>query len=379
VETSQNIDTIYIQAKETATNMNIVRDLLNPNDWFWHKVESINDYANENRITDNLQRTLFHTNYSKGYVYKKNGKFIERAESLLFKLAGLSTRTKYIDSKRKKALNKIIKYLQSKNIDYGITELHLAFDIEHKTNIDNFLAVKLTKGSNINEPSNYYKNSTLYIESNNPKTKAYLYNKSKKERLLGKYIHRFEIKLSKLHDMSRIPYKLIDYIEKQLNSYKLFYFEDIDLCNKFKEQYAENITKKDSPNVPDKLLRDIRAAAKEIELKLSDEIKQFIIKTLTKKEVEQKPQPISKTYQSIKNLPRGRKKKENSPTLKIEVYQIVKRWKYHLQAGTKIYVLKLPNKYNPIFRKHFILKGFPPTDKDPPNINLSTNPILGFS
>jgi hypothetical protein len=365
VETSQNIDTLYIQAKETATNMNIVRDLLNPNDWFWHKIESINDYANENRITDNLQRTLLHTNYSKGYAYKKKGKLIERDESLLFKLAGLSTRTRYIDRKRKKALNKIIKYLQSKNIDYGITELHLAFDIEHKTNIDNFLPIKLTKGSNINEPSNYYKNSTLYIESNNPKTKAYLYNKSKKESLLGKYIHRFEIKLSKLHDMSRNPYKLIDYIEKQLKSYKLFYFEDIELCNQFKNQYAENITKKDSPNVPDKLLRDIRAAAKEIELKLSDEIKKFIITTISK------PKPIKHSTAIINLL---FNKKENFTALKIEIYQIPKRDTQIISRAAKNMFYNCKDKINYLSINPLLLKSFPPMGTDPPIINLYLNP-----
>jgi len=372
VQTSLNIDTLYIQAKEKASNIDIVKELLTPNDYMWHKVESINDYANENRITDtfDLSRTLFNTNYSKFYSYKKNGKVINRPESLLFKFAGLKSYRTKTDQLRADALNSSIQYLQAKNIDYGITELHLSFDIEHKTKIDNFLPIKLTKGSNINNPSNYYKNSTLYIESNNPKTKAYLYNKSKKERLLGKYIHRFEIKLSKLHNMSRNPYKLIDYIEKQLKSYKLFYFEDINLCNQFKEPYARNIAKKDSPNVPDKLLKDIKAAAKEIELKLSDEIKEFIITTLSK------PKSIKHSIAVINAL---FNKKKNSPTLKIEVYQIVKRWKYHLQAGTKIYVLQLPNRDNPIFRKHFILKGFPPTDKDPPNIKLPTNHILGFN
>lgn len=355
METTLNIDTLYIQAKEKAAKLNIIEELLTPNGYMWHKRESINDYANENRITDtfDLSRTLFNTNYSKYYIYKKNGKIVERPESLLFKFAGLKSYRTKTDDLRAKALDNTIKYLKSNSFDYGFTELHLAFDTEHKTKIDNFLPVKLTKGSKINNPSNYYKNSTLYIESNNPKTKAYLYNKSKKERLLGKYIHRFEIKLSKLQDIGRNPYKLIEYIEKQLKSYKLFYFEDIDLCNKFKEQYAKNITKKDSPNVPEKLSRDIRAAAKEIELKLSDNIKEFIINTLSKK--------------------------ENSPALKNKVYQMAERWKYHLKADTKIYVLQLPNKYNSIFRKHFILKGFPPTDKDPPNINPSTNHILGFS
>lgn len=67
----------------------------------------------------------------------------------------IQTHRRYIDRRRNKALNKIIKYLQSKNIDYGITELHLAFDIEVDTAIDNFLPIKLTKGMNINDPYNY--------------------------------------------------------------------------------------------------------------------------------------------------------------------------------------------------------------------------------
>ena len=73
---------------------------------------------------------------------KKDGKIIERLESLLFKLAGLKTHRRYIDRRRNKALNKIIKYLKSKNINFGSTELHLAFNIELHTAIDNFLPVK---------------------------------------------------------------------------------------------------------------------------------------------------------------------------------------------------------------------------------------------
>lgn len=347
METSLNIDTLYIQALEKASNLHIQRELINPNEWFWHKVESINDYANENRITDELQRTLFHTNYSSYYAYKKDGKIIERAESLLFKLAGLKTHRRYIDRRRNKALNKIIRYLKSKNIDYGITELHLAFDIELDTAIDNFLPVKLTKGMNINDPNNYIgtksKGQTLYLESNNAKNKAYLYNKNKKEKLKGKTIHRFEIKLSKLHDISRNPFELINYIEKQLNAYKLFYFQDIDLCNQFKEQYSKNIAKEDSPNVPDKLLRDIRAAAKEIELKLTDEIKTFIINTLSKK--------------------------ENSPALKIQDNQIVELLMYQFKKLAKKYVLQLKERINSLSIYPLILKAFPPPNKAPPIIN----------
>lgn len=248
----------------------------------YHEKKTDNPYINQSMITDliNTQRILFEMNYTsnkeRNYL---DGAMTYKDHFFNSTFAGLKTYKNHTDKIRTATMNKYINMLKTQNIDYGITELHLAFDIILDSAIENFMPIKLTKSVNICNPLEQQFKTTMYIESTyNPKLKAYLYCKVTKERLSTKNnIYRFEIRFKDMHNISKDPYKIIEYIEENIQSYKLFHFDDIQLCNKFKEQYSQNIKKVSSQNVPEKLLRELKEHGTEIRLILPDEIKEQII------------------------------------------------------------------------------------------------------
>ena len=257
------------------------------NGLMYHERKFDNPNIHQSIVTNliNTRRTIFEMNYKSN----KERKYFENSMTVkdhFFNstFAGLKTYKQHTDNVRTKILNKYIDMHKTYDLEYGITELHLAFDIIVNSSIDNFIPIKLVKSVNICNPLDKEFESTIYIESTkDPKLKAYLYCKVTKEKLnVEKNIYRFEIRFRDMHDISRNPYKIIDYIQENLQSYKLFYFDDIQLCNQFKKEYSNNIRKVSSPNVPEKLLRELKKHGTEIELILSNEIKQEIISMLIK-------------------------------------------------------------------------------------------------
>ena len=322
-----SLDLVKVQSKVTnsesiisgkvveSNQLNKFHDNLNQfyksNDLMYHENKYENPHINQSRITEtsNTQRTLFEMNYTshkeKSYF---DGAMIYKDHFFNATFAGLKTYKSYTDKIRTATMNKYIDMHKTHNIDYGITEVHLAFDIILDSSIENFIPIKLVKSTNIHSLLEQEFDTTIYIEATyDPKSKAYLYCKVTKERLNSKQsIYRFEIRFKDMYKISRDPYKIIEYIEKNLQSYKLFHFTDKQLCNKFKKQYSQNIKKVSSPNVTQKLLRELKEHGTEIELVLSDEIKHQIISMLQKddeKEVAETLQAmvIQNTYSNVKN------------------------------------------------------------------------------
>jgi hypothetical protein len=276
-----SLDSEYIQIKNDR-EFDILDTLCKENGWWWQKIKSDNPNKREYRIANksNLSITLFHVNYH----YGKN-------ETLLFKFAGSKSYHSHKDTARNEARDTVVKFLRSKDIDCKLTRLDLACDLEFDTEIDiaDFFLIKLYKGMNTNSPFKYYVNEkdgsrTYYLKASvDPKTQSKLYLKHIKECLDGRYILRLEISYDELHDIGSDPHEIIKYIEKDIRTMKLFYFNDVDTNTNLKKQYELNIHKDSSPNVPAKLLREIKTGAtNEIMLELPKHIKSHIMNVLTK-------------------------------------------------------------------------------------------------
>jgi hypothetical protein len=414
IECSESIIDSISYPYTNPFQINLYKDVCEPNGYNLNKViHKNNPYIHEKRVTYK-NRILFNTIFTPESTYedKRTNKPIYRKASATSNHSGLKSYNESIDTIRKEAHDHKLNYLKDKRdfgiIDLSISSMDIAWDMKFKKeqfqSISNFFIVHDTKLTTLNDPFNLYYdiqkrkpsgfyNEPLYKKDGkifNTQTRAYIYIKDWKENLEDDeyIIIRFELKLSKLKNKSKNSYELIEYIEKQLKPYKLFYFEDIDICNELKEQYKDRIPK-ENHNITKKLLSTIQStSSKEIELKLSDSIKNHIIDTLTKKE---KPlNEYSKINQIIKKLPRGRKrkpikhsiavieilfnKKENYPTLKIEIYQIPKGDTQTISSPAKNMFYNCKRGIKPLSINPLLLKAFPPMGTDPPIINLYLNP-----
>ena len=215
--------------------------------------------------------------------------------------AGMNRHRRRADQAKLKNLEFIIDQIKTdKNAHYLFKQLDIAFDIWTGSDItiDHFFALKLAKTGRINLPFRYYVNpvdgsQTFYIELKTKKgnkctVRAYLYEKDKKEGLHGdQRLFRFEVSVGGLQQVGDDPDKLIKRLKKVLKRYRLFLFDDVRTCRKFKKQYAENIRKNQinqnqSPNVPPKLLKEIELSAAKVSLELTDSIKSWIYNALDK-------------------------------------------------------------------------------------------------
>ena len=262
-------------------------------------VDWVNNHINGSRFFDktNRSRTLFHTYYHGGRIKKPHMKYSTACEEWLsFDWAGLNRHRRRHDQATRESLDFFIELIKSDvNPDYRISKLHLAFDIwtDPDITIDQFFALKFAKTDRVNSPFIYYKKNvegsrTYYIEMKTKSGKkciirAYLYEKDKKEGLRGdKRLFRFEVCVGGLNKVGDDPDELIKRLEMVLKKYGLYFFKNVGTCKRLKKQYAENIRKDQSPNVPKKLLRNIGQSSTPIPLELTDEIKRFIYNTLQK-------------------------------------------------------------------------------------------------
>jgi hypothetical protein len=243
-------------------------------------------------------------------------------ESLSYKFDGLAKYHRHADQARLEALFFIISLLKAKDAFYLISKIHLAFDIDLDTTIDHFLVMKNAKTDRINSPFSYYdKNKdgsrTGYVEElteagNRSSIHSYIYEKDMKDGLKQR-MFRFEIcfegdGLRKLGDN---PEALIKFLEKKIGQYRLYHFDNVSTCNKFKEDYAKNILKNKhravrnkvrrnkkryehlTNNATDKLLREVGENSTAIPLELTDEIRKFLT-DLFDKNVKMEPPQFKK-------------------------------------------------------------------------------------
>ena len=207
------------------------------------------------QITELLYRNTKLATIAKGYYQNDNNRFNPDYYYININFYGLK---RYHNKKDKVSLllvRTIVAFFNTNNIDFILTELDVAMDIESK--IDNILAVCISKSPNVS----YYplgdtdksgttiqeNKGTYYIEKfesnkqkKNAMSRAYLYDKRLKEmdkyhKDLGFDLTRFEMKLQKRwfvkNEFGFVP------IYKALNKYAVLEFEDMQL----KEQLIQKL------------------------------------------------------------------------------------------------------------------------------------------
>jgi hypothetical protein len=298
----------------------------------------------------NRERTLFELNDK----WQKNilllggfYKYITYKKFSNFTFAGTKSEIKSVDVRRKRELNYLVNTLNKHNIDYGLTEFHLALDIRvnDSVNFVNLLPVKLTKSVNISNPLKQKYETSFYVEDG----KSYLYVRAPKQKIKSNTI-RFEIKFKFDYETSRDPIKVIEKIETELKKYELYYIHNNKKRDEIKIEYSNRIKKEYTWNISPELHSKLNKFGDKIELKLSQELKD-----------------------EIHNL------------LNFSNHQIVKRDTHQFQNMKITGILKLYStpigiiEVNPLILRVFLhLNKSPPTKilTHPPGSDLSLNHLL---
>lgn len=159
------------------------------------------------------------------------------------KLAGLCRYNEKIDSISHYCLLKTCAFFNSNNIAFKLTELDVCIDAECEFHHLLALCVKKSPKTDYYTPSDMQAyTDTSYIEKIPYKKleksvlRAYMYNKSHKERLSQK-ITRFELKLQPKY-FNKYSFDIAQ-IEKALNRYYVMYFKDSDQRSHVIEAYEK--------------------------------------------------------------------------------------------------------------------------------------------
>ncbi len=155
---------------------------------------------------------------------------------LRIRFAGLKSHNQKKDEYSLNAFMTICAWLNTSRTKFRIVELDVAIDVSCR--FDNVLAVCINKSCKTiyNEagymqsykgtPSSYIEKYNHKFEANNAVVRAYLYNKSVKEELLGSCITRFELKLQNRFFL-RYGFSA-ESIIFALDKYYVLYFESIE-------------------------------------------------------------------------------------------------------------------------------------------------------
>lgn len=195
---------------------------------------------------------------------------------------GLYRYNKKLDDKSKLLLKNITAYLNTKAFPFIITQFDICTDIPF--NIENLVALCVNRKSRKSyHPLGKYDeygnkiqtyDGTYEIEKfeskekrNNVMKLAYIYNKRKKEIIkanndIGHELTRFEMKLQNRfflnHEVSANSFL------QELKDYKIFYFEDIKLKDKFIKKY----NKVNNNNHRNQLIKNISKTTPEIKINM---------------------------------------------------------------------------------------------------------------
>lgn len=246
-----------------------------------HIVGIVNDNKNSNKYYQITK--LQHSNstlatISKGY-FEQTSKSEYRAKYHYINISfyGLKRYNEAKDNVSRLLVRIISAYLNTNRIHFRLTEVDIAIDIKSKP--ENILAVCTKRTANVsyfqlgNKDKNgntiQKNNGTYYIEKfdthkqkQNAMSRAYLYNKQKKEldkfkRDIGFDLTRFELKLQKRFFVkNEYSWSIMD---KALQKYIVLYFEDIKQKELLIQQYNSAKTNKKRKKVISTLLESNNA------------------------------------------------------------------------------------------------------------------------
>jgi len=220
--------------------------------------------------------------WTRGKVEAYHSSYVTDTTYTTFEFIGLKSYNDTRDTVHKKLLNDFITMLSNLSlIDFRITKIDLSFDFHVNKSIQNFFPVRVSKkGMNrpLNDPFNYYENTTFYIENRDiksPSLKTYIYDKSIKENIIDTKILRFEVSVRNIGVNINTYESIIDYIEERLSYYQLFYFDATRDCNTIQQSYKRVM--KTETKLSNFLLNKIsRFNGQEIKLSISNEINHIL-------------------------------------------------------------------------------------------------------
>lgn len=234
-------------------------------------IQSLDDMYKSNRIVSrkNTQETI---------IYSYHNGSMDDTTYTTFKFVGLKSYNQKKDKRKSKVLNRFVDFLIRHDIVYRLKSIDIAYDFTINKSIKNFLPIRINKQglrTEVNDPFNYFENTTLYVEDKSikkPSLRAYIYDKTIKNNL-DEQIIRFEVSIRNL-DSKIISYNhIIEHIQNQISKYKLYYFDVIASCNTNKWLYKKNY------KVSRKLEKSIKKYnGVEVKLSISSDITDFLSK-----------------------------------------------------------------------------------------------------
>lgn len=234
-------------------------------------IQSMEDMYKSDRIVSisNTQETI---------IYSYHNGSMDDTTYTTFKFVGLKSYDHKKDKRKSKVLNRFVDFLINHDIEYRLKVIDIAYDFAINKSIKNFFPIRTNKQglqSDVNDPFNYFENTTLYLEDKSikkPSLKAYIYDKTVKNDL-DEQIIRFEISIRNI-DSKIVDYdSILEHIQNQVSKYRLFYFDVIAECNKNKWIYKKNY------KVSRKLEKSIiNSKGVEINLSISNDITDFLSK-----------------------------------------------------------------------------------------------------
>ncbi len=317
------VDTVVIRTKDTIRKDEKFNKFMKKNKWGFKKEinkNSKSSYANDYRFfpKSDPNITLFHATFtktSKGDNYTN------------WKFCGL-VQYNDNDDDRIEALKILTEYFKDNGYEYIINQTDIAFDIFTDESMKKFLIIKKGKDKKITNPHVYVgeHESTHYIEKiikedNDEKAKeimakllhrgevnpddfrdlrqhAYFYDKRIKDDLdFG--ILRFEVSFRKQYKSNK---DIISTIKQGLACYVVFYFENIENCNKAKELYIDRLNKPTLKNMTETLKSEIlNLGGMEINWGSLNEVINFIEDIIFKDNTITPNQSINTTKKDIDN------------------------------------------------------------------------------
>jgi len=230
--------------------------------------ERSNEYY---QITDLLYGNTKLATIAKGYYQNDNNLLNPDYYYVNMNFYGLKRYNNFKDKASFLLVKTITAFLNKYNIDFRLTELDIAMDIE--TKIENVLTVCVSRSPNVNyyplgdidangntiqkDDGIYYIEKLSKKQKKNTMSRAYLYDKRKKEldkfkREIGFDLTRFELKLQKRYFVKN------EYtgssLYKAMGKYTVLYFKDMRQKELFIKNYNNTNNSRQRKRVVKKLL-----------------------------------------------------------------------------------------------------------------------------
>ncbi len=230
-------------------------------------------YHFENHDDGYIPNITIKSYWTMGKVEAVSNTEVQSTTYRTFEFIGLKSYNEIRDVKHQSILDNFLKLLQELLfIRYRVTKVDIYKDFHiADTSIKNFFIARISKQGMrkaLNNPFNYFEETTFYVEDKDtkkPLLKTYTYDKSIKENISNKIIRvEASVREIKYNDYDSLK----THLDTMLSYYRLFYFGDVKNCNAIKTTYSN--TMNSETKLSDKLSKKIgRFGGVEIDLSIT--------------------------------------------------------------------------------------------------------------